>query len=138
MLAYFDMLTKRGYLKDDKDNIIFTGKFHELLARAGEHFIEWWDDIPMEDDPRELVALEASRMILGIKVKERDGRKHLKEWGTLTGVILRLLIMMIPDDKAGEMREMLVHDIHLRASSGQYDRKVHPEPTKEDTTKKNP
>ena len=130
-LAYLDMLTERGYLQRDPEHVILTTKFKELMSRAGEHFIEWWDEIPEDDDPRELVALECSRMILGIRRKKVEGPKRLKEWGTLTGVLLRLIILHIPNEHVKEMRGMLNHDIKLRKTVGAYDRKSHPEPTKE-------
>jgi hypothetical protein len=130
-LAYLDMLTERGYLERDPERVILTHKFMELMSRAGEHFIEWWDIIPEDDDPRELVALECSRLILGIRRKRIEGPKQLKEWGRLTGVLLRLIRLNIPDDKAREMREILNHDIKMRKAVGQYDRRSHPEPTKE-------
>ena len=115
-LSYIDMLTEKGYLEEDSkgEKIRFTRKYMELMGRAGGHFIEWWPTIEEEDDPRELIALEMARMVLGADMKKLIKERRLKEMGTLTGVLLRFVHMHIPDDKIDEMRSVMVHDIKLR------------------------
>lgn len=118
-LAYLDLLTERGYLKRDPENVIPTQKFYKLIARAGAHFIEWWDSVE-EDDPRELVSLEGARMVLRMSREKATEGGRAEEWGRLTNVLFRLMCIYIPDAKVKEMREVMMHDIGLRKKGKRY------------------